>query len=112
MRARVCVCTHKCVWDYFFFPPVSRVVFLEGCGSNHSTMYRAFFCIKKKKFTLSINVIILCTDLGSWPCFAGGDDAHLRDGDRGRFLHLLVYEEDGELSEHDSHGGSEKYPKV
>lgn len=26
-----------------------------------------------KKITLSINVIILCTDLGSWPCFAGGD---------------------------------------
>lgn len=56
---------------FVFSPPVSRVVFLEGCGSNHSTMYRAFFCIKKKS-TLSINVIILCTDLGSWPCFTEG----------------------------------------
>lgn len=69
-----CVCVHKCVWD-FFSPPVSRVVFLEGCGSNHSTMYRAFFCMekKKKKITLSINVIILCTELASCPCFAGGE---------------------------------------
>lgn len=49
-----CVCVHKCVWD-FFSPPVSRVVFLEGCGSNHSTMYRAFFCMEKKKINYSFN---------------------------------------------------------
>lgn len=74
MCACVCVCVS--VYGIFVFPPGSRIVFLEGCGSNHSTMYRAFFCIKK--FTLSINVIILCTDLGSWLCFGGGDDIHVR----------------------------------
>lgn len=52
--ACVCVRVSGCVCVCVCGLLISRVVFLEGCDSNRSTMYRAFFCIKKNN--LSINV--------------------------------------------------------
>jgi len=75
---RVCACVRISVCGIIFFFSLQFPGLCFWKDVEVITVLCTELSFVLKKFTLSINVIILCTDLGSWPCFAGGDDPHLR----------------------------------